>query len=426
MNGIYVKNIAISINIVMRNKAFTVRLNPTEIQLEQLRQSAGVTRWLWNYMLNANITRYEKEKKFIFQFDMNGMLPALKSEFEWIGDANSQVLQQKCRDLDIALKAVSRKKNPAGFPKFKAKHKNNDSFRVPQHFKLSNKGVKLPKMGWISWNPHRKFQGKAKSITIKQELDQWYAVVLCELPDVETRSSFSETEVVGIDVGIKDFAVLSTSEKIKNPNHFKKSETLLKKKQRKLSKKVKNSLQYTKQRSKVAKLHRHIANQRNDFQWKLANSITKNYSVICLESLNIKGMVKNRKLSKAISNAGWFNFKLKLNQKAADVGGVVVNINRFAPSSKMCGSCGTLNTTLTLKDREWDCDCGVHHDRDINAANNIKTFGIDELNRLGTSRIYACGDTANGDRAYGQSSYVSLKHENLVIGPETHKSLVCG
>lgn len=404
----------------MTNKAYTFRLNPSTEQIILLAQHGGAVRWLWNKMLDANIKRYNQEKKFNFQFDMNRLTTELRKEHNWLKEINSQVLQQKNRDLDSALK---RSFNKHGFPKFKKKSHQSDSFRVPQFFKLSNKGIYLPKIGWIKWKNNRRLTGKAKSVTIKQDLDNWVAVVLCELPDVPVRNIFNESEIVGIDVGIKDFAVLSDGRKINNPKHFEKSSKLVKRKQRELSKKIKGSNNRNKARKDVTKLHRRIANQRKDFQWKQVSSITKNYSVICMEDLNIKGMKRNHKLSKSISSVGWLSFKNKLTHKIAEQGGLLVNIDRFAPSTKMCGSCGALNSNLTLADRAWDCDCGTHHDRDINAANNIRLFGLREINRLGTSRIHGCGDVTDGNRAYDLFSHISMKHQNPVIGSEAAEFL---
>lgn len=409
--------ITLAINKYMRNKAYTFQLNPTNEQLTQLCQHAGACRWLWNHMLSENTKRYELEKKFNFQFVMNNLIPKLKEKYNWLKEINSQSLQQRNRDLDIALKRSFKKH---GFPKFKKKSDSKDSFRVPQSFKLNNKSVYLPKIGWVKWKVNRKIESKVKSITIKQDLDKWVAVVLCELPEVEKRASFADSEVTGIDVGIKDFAVLSNGTKIENPKHLEKSEKLLKRNSRKLSKKVKGSNNRNKARKQLAKLHGKIKNQRKDFQWKLANEITNQYQVICMENLNIKGMVKNRRLSKSISSVGWGMFKQKIEHKLADTGGLLINIDRFAPSSKMCSSCGALNDNLTLKDRGWNCSCGAKHDRDINAAINIKMFGLKEINRLGTSRIYACGETNDGGVAIDASSYVSLKQENCVIG---HKAI---
>ena len=398
----------------MANKSFIFQLRPTTEQLESIKSHGGAARWIWNQMLAGNIEKYKAEQKFNFHFAMTKLVTELRNSgtVEWLSDINSQSLQAKCKDLDTALHQNINK--VSGFPKFKQKSSNNDSFRVPQFFKISDKGIKLPKIdGWIKWKQHRKIQGKAKSITIKQDGEHWVAVVLCELPDVVQRTAFVESEIVGLDVGLTDFIVTDTGEKVKNPKHLKHSEKLLKSKQRKLSKKCKGSSNRNKARAQVAKLHRHVKNQRNDFQWKLASSITKNFAVVATEDLNIKGMVKNHKLAKAISGAGWYGFKTKLTHKLQESGGILVNVNP-RNTSKTCSECGCLHEgKMELSIRSWTClDCGTTHDRDVNAARNIKAIAMNEINRVGTTQIYACGDTSGGDSVQTESSHVSLKHEN--------------
>lgn len=373
-------------------KTYEVQLTPTDDQIVLFKQHAGSVRWLWNQLLNHNVTKYETEKKFDFRFEMQRMLPGLKKEYPWLANTNSQSLQEQCINLNNSLQRVIKK--TGGFPRFKSKHTSVDSFVVPQHFNICNRSIKLPKIGRVHYNKQRPIEGKAKRLVVKCVNDKWFCYITCELPDVPIRNSFIDQEVIGIDVGIKDFAVLSSGTKYSNPKHLQKSEKLLKRNSRQLSNKVKGSANRLKARKCLSKLHRHVANQRKDFQWKLVDSITKNYQVVAMEDLNISGMVKNRKLSKSISSAGWGLFKTKLQHKLAQTGGFVFDIDRFAPSTKMCSSCGTLNTDLTLKDREWNCSCGVHHDRDINAAVNIRNFGLHEINRVGTTQIYACGDNA--------------------------------
>ena len=401
----------------MANKSFIFRLRPTTEQLETIKSHGGAARWIWNQMLAGNIEKYKAENKFNFNFAMCKLVTELRNAeaTSWLSSINSQSLQAKCKDLDLALKNKITKKQAVGFPKFKHKSANDDSFRVPQFFKLSNKGIKLPKIdGWIKWKQHRKLQGKAKSITIKQDGEHWIAVVLCEVPDPIQRSAFAESEIVGIDVGLTDFVVQDNGHKVVNPKHLKHSEELLKSKQHSLSKKCKGSENRNKARARVAKLHRHVRNQRKDFQWKLASLITKNYAVVCMEDLNIKGMVKNHKLAKAISGAGWYGFKIKLTHKLQESGGILLNVNP-RNTSKTCSECGCLHEgKMSLDIRTWTClDCGTTHDRDANAARNIKAIAMDEINRVGTTQIYACGDASGGDLVQTKSSNVSLKHENL-------------
>ena len=398
----------------MAHKSFIFRLRPTTEQLETIKSHGGAARWVWNQMLAVNIEKYKIEKKFNFQFAMNKLVTELRNSeaTKWLSSINSQVLQQKNKDLDTALHRNISK--VSGFPKFKSKHTNNDSFRVPQFFKISDKGIKLPKIdGWIKWTQHRKLQGKAKSITIKQDGEHWVAVVLCELPDTIQRSAFAESEIVGLDVGLTDFVTQDNGTKVANPKHLNHSEKLLKSKQRKLSKKCKGSSNRNKARAQVAKLHRHVRNQRKDFQWKLASSITKNFAVVAMEDLNIKGMVKNHKLAKAIVGAGWYGFKTKITHKLQERGGILVNVNP-RNTSKTCSECGCLHEgKMELSIRTWTCsDCGTTHDRDINAARNIKAIAVAEINRVGTTQIYACGDTSGGDLVQTESSHVSMKHEN--------------
>ena len=362
-------------------------------------------------MLARNIEQYNSEKKFIFQFDMHKLIPELRSEFLWLSEIYSQSLQGKCRDLDAALKRSFAKKqgSKSGFPKFKSKSHCSDSFRIPQGFKISGAGFKLPKIsGWIKSNKPRKLQGKAKSITIKQDGEHWIAIVLCELPEVPQREAFNASEIVGVDVGLTDFIVLSDGTKVKNPKHYNKSEAQLQKKQRQLSRKTKGSCNRTRARKDVAKLHRRVRNQRKDFHQKLAFEITNRYAVVCMEALDVKRMVKNRRFSKNIGSAGWYGFKTKVGQKLEQVGGMLVEVDP-RNTSKTCNSCGHVRGVLTLDIRTWTCtECGVAHDRDVNAAQNIKDRGI---NRVGTTRIYGCGDASGGMGEYSPVNHVLTKQQ---------------
>jgi putative transposase len=393
-------------------KTFEVQLLPNPDQAVHLAQHVGAVRWLWNQMLDRNIKRYEAEHKFIFRYEMQRLLPDLKKSYPWLGEINSQSLQMQCDNLNSAISRKIKNKKSTGFPKFKSKHDCNDSFVVPQHFGICNRSIKLPKIGRIKYIKQRPFEGKAKRIVVvKRDDNKWFALISCELPDI-TRSDFAESEIIGLDVGIKDFAILSDGTKITNPRHFVNSQKLLKRKQKSLSRKCKGSKNRAKARNQVRNLYKKIRNQVADFQWKTADSIAKNYAVVAMEDLNIAGMVRNRRLAKHIASAGWGLFKTRLNHQLAKRGGFVVDIPRFAPSSKMCNSCGVLNEGLMLSDRVWICTaCGETHDRDVNAAVNIRQFGIGELVGKGTCRIYACRDNSAGD-VVTQHETMSLKQES--------------
>lgn len=391
-------------------KTFEVELLPSPQQDVLLKQHTGVVRWLWNQMLDRNIKKYEAEQKFIFRFEMQRLLPDLKKQYPWLSDINSQSLQEQCINLHAAISRKIKNKKATGFPKFKAKHDCVDSFVVPQFFNICNRSIKLPKIGRIKYVKQRPLEGKAKRIVVKQRDNKWFALISCEMPDV-IRTGFGGTEVVGLDVGIKDFAILSDGTKVSNPKHFINSEKLLRRKQKELSRKCKGSNNRTKAKQVVRKLHNKIRNQRADFHWKTADLIAKNYAVVAMEDLNISGMVRNKRLSKHIASAGWGVFKTRLKHQLAKKGGFVVDIDRYAPSSKMCSSCGVLYEGLTLSDRTWICTgCGEIHDRDINAALNIKQFGIGELLGKGTCRIYACGDNSSGFD-FDQIETMSLNQE---------------
>ena len=296
-------------NIINKDmhKAFKYKLKPTKDQKQQLEQIAGASRFVYNYMLNLNIKQYEANKKFIFKVDMCNLLPKLKKEHIFLKDVPSQSLQQKCMDLDSNLKKCY--KNKFGFPKFKSKKYKNDSFRIPQnntfkHIKPKKKQIKIPKLGWVKYSKHTPLQGLLKSITIKQELDNWYVVCLCEVQDVETTREITESQVVGIDLGLIDFAVTSDNIKYETPKFYRKAQKKLAKLQRQHAKKRNKSKNKNLARRKVAKLHKLVHNQRKDFTHKASNEITNHYKLIGVESLDVKSMQQNKCLAKSISDQG--------------------------------------------------------------------------------------------------------------------------
>ena len=369
-------------------------------------------------MLEANINEYNNTKKFIWSKSFQNQIPTLKNEHQWLKDIPSQSLQQKCDDLQQALKMTSSKRaKRSGFPKFKSKQDTTQSFRIPQQIKqikFTNKQIKIPKLGWINWTKHRPLEGKVKSVTIKREYDKYFAVVLCELPEHSICENAVDSDVVGIDLGIKDFAITSDGEVFNSQKIYQKKQKKLRRQQRQLSKKKKGSKNREKARKKLNKTYQKIKNKRSDFTHKLSNQITNDYLFVAVEDLNIKGMVKNHKLAKAISDQGWAMFINQLIYKSKLNGGDTVKIDRFAPSSKSCSNCGNIQP-MPLNIRVFSCNgCGMIMDRDANAAINIKKWGIDKINRCGTHQIYACGDTNVGDQAYDWSRYVSEKQEKFL------------
>ena len=316
-------------------------------------------------------------------------LPPLKKEknYNWLNDVNSQTLCQVLKNLETAYGKFFKKQTK--FPKFKKKSRHQ-SFGVPQNVKIQKEIIKVPKFTeGIKINLHRPLEGKIKSATFsKTPTNKYFVSILCEVP----KKYKSKTDKkVGLDLGIKDFIILSDGTKIKNPNFNRKSKNKLSKAQKHLSRKTKGSNRYIKQRIKVAKIHEKITNSRKDFQHKLSSKLIKEYDLISLEDLNVKGMIKNRKLSYSISDSGWSSFILMLEYKAKWYDKEVIKIDRFYPSSKTCSGCDYIIDKLPLNIRIWKCPkCSQEHDRDINAAKNILRQGINvssqELSCTGMER----------------------------------------
>jgi len=367
-------------------KAYCFRLYPTVEQSRQLDQHIGSCRFVYNWALGKKIKTYEQTKKSISRFDLNKLMPSLKTENPWLADVNSQSLQGMTKQVESAFTRFFREKK--GFPKFKSKKNLVQAFPVPQHYfvNFEKSVVKLPKIGEIKAVLHRKFEEELKTATVSKTCTGKYFISILiengkELPSKQT---FSESTTVGIDVGIKDFAVLSTGEKIENPKYLKNSIQRLKVLQKRVSKKQKGSKNREKAKQLLAKLHEKITNQRNDFQNKLSFKLVSENQAIALETLNVKGMQKNHHLAQAIGDSAWSSFVTKLEYKAGWYGKTILRIGRFEPSSKICNVCGYHNSNLTLKDREWICpDCKTKHNRDINAAINIKKFALQDQNLIG-------------------------------------------
>jgi len=366
------------------NRTYKYRIYPNKVQQELLEKHFGCVRFCFNWGLDKKIRAYQQDKKKLSCFDLINELAKLKKEkeFEWLNEVNSQSLQMSLRNLDNAFTNFFRKQNK--FPNFKSKKSNINSFQIPQHLKLSDK-LDIPKIKGIKIIQHRKLEGKIKTATVsKTPTRKYYISILVEQDkELPAKKRIKENTTIGIDLGIKTFATLSDGRKIDNPKCLKNSLRKLKKQQRWLSRKIKGSNNRKKQIQKVSLIHERISNQRSDFLHKFSFQITheKQVNTIAIEDLNVKGMVKNHYLAQAISDASWSEFRRQLEYKTEWYGKNLLVIGRFETSSKTC-SCGYVNQELKLSDREWTCpECGVKHDRDILAANNIKKFAIIPLER---------------------------------------------
>lgn len=357
---------------------YKFRLDPTEDQIELLNKHFGSVRFVYNYFLNQRKEEYLNNKKSLNYYDQAKELTQLKKkeETKWLKEINSQTLQYSLNCLDIAYQGFFNKRTK--FPNFKSKRSKN-SFTVPQFTKVKNGKLFIPKFKGIKMIMERKIEGKIGKATISRTPTGKYFVSI--LTEKEYTPVPTTGKKVGIDLGLKDFLVLSTGSKIKNGRFLKHYEKNLKLNQKHLSRKKGGSNRYERQRLKVSRIHEKISNSRMDLIHKVSMDLIKNFDVIYLEDLNIKGMVKNHKLSKSISDVSWGKFIEVLTYKALWNDKEVIHIDRFFPSSKTCNSCGWINNSLTLKDRSWTCKCGLEVDRDLNAAKNILNEGL-RLNNI--------------------------------------------
>jgi putative transposase len=349
---------------------------------------------VWNWALARRIEYYAEHKKTIPKSVLSAELTALKKQPEtaWLKEVDSQALQQVLKDLDRAFKNFFEKR--ARFPKFKSKKKDRSRFRIPQRVKVAGGKVYVPKIGWVRIRQSQTVTEETKSATFRQEADgNWYVslVVHFNMPDVKIPDP-TPARTVGIDLGLKDFAVFSDGERIGAPKFYRISQRKLKRAQRAFSRRQRGSKGRSKARVAVARIHRRIANQRNDFLHKVTTKIVREHDGVCIEDLCIKGLAKT-KLAKSVLDASLSTFRHQLTYKADWNRKQVIVVNRWFPSSKMCGQCGQVNQELALSDRHWVCDCGAVHDRDLNAANNIRNEGL---------RLLAAGQAeslnARGDR----------------------------
>jgi putative transposase len=357
-------------------KGYKYRLYPTAKQAELINKHIGACRFVYNLALETKNYAYTLHRKNISCFDLMNQLPDLKKECEWLKEIDSQALQQSVINLDKSFTAFF--KGQSKFPKFKNKH-SGTSFRNPHGSKvliIGNK-VSFPKFkGGIKFAQDRTFEGEIRQSTVSRTSTGKYfiSVLVEDGKELPVKSPIKEDKVLGVDLGLSHFIITSDGIKIDNPRHLKKSLSKLKYLQRQASKKKKGSNNRKKANLKVSLIHEKITNQRKDFLHKLSTRLISENQALCFEDLNVQGMVKNHKLAQSISDVSWSTFVDMCKYKAEWNGKHILQIPTFEPSTKICSSCGHTKKDLTLKDREWDCICGAHHDRDINAAINIKNY----------------------------------------------------
>jgi putative transposase len=364
-------------------KAYKYAILPTEEQEQQLAKFFGSCRFVYNLGLETKLQAWASARKHLTCIDLANQMKELKdTEAQWLHECPSQTLQMALRNLDNAYTQFFK---GGGFPKFKSKH-IRQSIQFPQGVKtdFEKSVIFLPKLKNVTCIFHRQFKGEIKTVTVsKTPTGKYFVSILVENQNqLSKKKPVKEKTAVGIDLGVKTFCTLSDGTTFSNPKFLRRNLIRLRVEQRKLNRRFKKganeqSKSYLKQKLVVAKLNEHIKNQREDYLHKASTQIIRSFDTVCVEDLNIKGMMQNEKIALAIGEVGWHKFKAMLEYKAEWYGKNILYIGRFQPSSKLCSSCGTIFKELSLKDRSWTCQsCGTHHDRDVNAAKNIKIFGL--------------------------------------------------
>lgn len=396
-------------------KAYKYRLYPNNEQITFFEKSFGCVRFVYNWALGQRIEAYQKDGTRISWVESCKRLTELKKQEEtkWLFDVSNQSLQCSIRNMDSAFTKFFREKK--GFPKFKSKKHDRSSFQFVGQVSIDFETlhVKLPKIGKVKFAKNREFEGKIGTCTVsKSATGKYYISILVDDGNpLPSKAPIEAETAVGIDVGIKDFAVLSNGQVYHNPKYYEKDEKRLKVLSRRLSRKQKGSKRREKARLAVAKQIEKIKNKRSNFIHKVTSTIVRENQTVIIEDLNVEGMLKNHNLAKHIASAGWSEFFRQLQYKCEWNGKNLIRIGRFEPSSKMC-LCGYINKDLKLKDREWNCpNCGRHNDRDLLAAINIKRFGLQRQNLVGEISPYGVGEGG----VESPTTVGAVKRQSIVI-----------
>jgi putative transposase len=374
-------------------RVYRFRLEPSSEQEQRFRQFAGARRFIWNWALQQRREHYQQMGKTLPAKELSARLVALKDQPEtaWLREMDSQLLQQALADVDRAFANFFARR--ARYPRFKSRKRDQARFRIPQRVRMVGRRVQVPKIGRVRLRLSQPVEGRTKSATFKQDTcGRWYVSLVAEtqmpavalpLPDPE--------KSVGLDLGLKDAVVPSDAPPIPPPRFYRRGARKLRRAQRVYSRRQKGSRNKAKARARVARLHQRVANQRADFVHKLSTKLIKTHQAVCIEDLCVRGLART-KLAKSVADAAMGMMRRLLEYKGRWYGVHVVVVDRFYPSTQLCHVCGFKNEALTLADRTWQCPhCGTVHDRDLNAALNIRDEGLRILAVGHPESLNACG-----------------------------------
>lgn len=368
------------------HKTYKYRIYPNKEQAILIAKTIGCSRFVFNHFLAKWHHAYQRTGKGLTYHACSSCLPGLKREYDWLKEVDSTALQQSLKHLANAFRRFFAQQNKR--PNFKKKLHSSQSYKTVGKIRVHGNQIFIPKLGFVTFAKSREVEGRILSATIRRTpTGKHFVSILTETDVIQMPKTQSS---IGIDLGVNHFATLSIGDKVDNHRFTNRMQTKLKREQRKLSRRYKQAKReqkplyeaknYQKQKMKVTRLHEKVANQREDFLNKLSTDLIKNHDVICIENLNIQGMMKNRKLAKSISDVSWSSFVFKLEYKADWYGKDVLKIDRWFPSSQLCSCCGHRDGKKALTIRSWTCShCFAQHDRDINASINIHNEGVKQL-----------------------------------------------
>ena len=372
-------------------RGYKVKLDPNNIQRTLLMQCAGTARWAWNWGLGRRKQEYEETGSSSNAIDQHKQLNALKAdEFPWLYNYSKRIPQESLRDLDKAyqnfFRRVKNGNEKKGFPRFKSRKRGIGSFRLTGAIRVEDGRIRLPRIGWLRLKEHDYIPTEEihiLSATVSEKAGRWFVSVQCQ-EEIEVTPATGEP--IGVDLGIKTMAVCNDGREFKNPKALRKAQRKLARLQRELSRRKKGGQNWKKTKAKIGRLHYRIASIRQDALHKATSSICattkpddERPAIVAIEDLNVSGMLKNHCLAKAIADVGMREFRRQIEYKTPWNGEHLFIADRFFPSSRLCPNCGCINSELRLFDRTWICDCGAAHDRDRNAACNLRDLAIRTL-----------------------------------------------